>query len=123
MNISIYQNNEFTQTLSSSTESITRFISTLPSGTSYIDGLWNSKDHYILNGVGTNRPEFSLTITGAITTGIPAGTTITVKTPDYILTDYLVDDGTFDLTGSSYGEYQLEATNGVYKKLTVYVYV
>jgi hypothetical protein len=85
------------------------------------EGNWNS--HYVLNEVVTERPSMSLTTIGLITTGVPAGTSVTVTDSDFNITVYTITDGEADMTGSSPGTYQLLFKNFPYQSETLEVIV
>jgi hypothetical protein len=52
-------------------------------GRDYVDGKWDSRTHYILNGQATERPTSPVTLSGLTLQGVPAGSTLTIKGERY----------------------------------------
>ena len=47
-------------------------------GRDYVDGKWDSRTHYILNGQATERPTSPVTLSDLTLLGVPAGSTLTI---------------------------------------------
>ncbi len=52
-------------------------------GRDYVDGKWDTRTHYILNGQPTERPASSVTLSGLTLQGVPAGSTLFINGERY----------------------------------------
>jgi hypothetical protein len=52
-------------------------------GMGYVDGKWDSRTHYILNGQATERPTSPVTLSDLTLLGVPAGSTLTINGERY----------------------------------------
>ena len=48
-----------------------------------MDGKWDTRTHYILNGQPTERPTSPVTLSGLTLQGVPAGSTLTINGESY----------------------------------------
>ena len=107
--------------------SISVFTAREPVGSNeseYLGGITGSDgDMYFVNDLPVDRPEFDLTITGGVITGIPNGTSVIVTDPEGNGGTYTITDGEIDFTGSSVGTYQATFTNFPYMDKTMEVTV
>ena len=60
----------------------------------WIEGTYDLETHYIADGIATQRPAMSLTVTGSVISGIPQGATITLGEQSFT-----VDDSEADIEG------------------------
>lgn len=60
----------------------------------WIEGTYDLETHYIADGIATQRPAMSLTVTGSIISGIPQGATVILDQQSFT-----VDDGVADIEG------------------------
>ena len=60
----------------------------------WIEGTYDLETHYIADGIATQRPAMSLTVTGSVISSIPQGATVILDQQSFI-----VDDGVADIEG------------------------
>lgn len=60
----------------------------------WIEGTYDLETHYIADGIATQRPAMSLTVTGSVISGIPQGATVILDQQSFT-----VDDGVADIEG------------------------
>ena len=60
----------------------------------WIEGTYDLETHYIADGIATQRPAMSLTVTGSVISGIPQGATVILDQQSFT-----VDDGEADIEG------------------------
>ena len=60
----------------------------------WIEGTYDLETHYIADGIATQRPSMSLSVSGSVISGIPQGATVTLDQQSFI-----VDDGVADIEG------------------------
>jgi hypothetical protein len=79
-------------------------------GRDYVDGKWDSRTHYILNGEVTERPTQSTTLDGRTLTGLPIPATLHIDGETYE-----VDDGEAELDFILPGTYRLRVVAWPYR--------
>ena len=76
---------------------------------SWIDGLWDSKTHYVLNGEAVIRPENPATLTGCLLENVPVPSKLFINT-----TKYTTEESSIELEFDQPGSYTIKIMSWPY---------